>query len=285
MINKTCSPTLCGGLPSRHSIFRIGFIQHPRVSVSIAFTLFCLALSVSSASSQVRPKRAGAKPEERSQSVVDKTTAGTAKTDSRNNARQAVGNPLVRKTAMIYSPPTKDQGATNSVLVNDIIIISRASDEATTPVGLPTAVPRAAAGVASIPSIWPVTGPLTDGFGVRGNPFGGSSSEFHKGQDISAPRGTPVRATADGYVVIAGWKRGYGWVVYINHDNGVSTRYGHLSRIDVMEGQTIKQGEQLGLVGTTGRSTGPHLHYEVRINDQPINPIPYLRSSPSPIVK
>jgi murein DD-endopeptidase MepM/ murein hydrolase activator NlpD len=77
-------------------------------------------------------------------------------------------------------------------------------------------------------------------------------------------------------VAIAGWQKGYGWVVYIDHGNGISTRYGHLSRIDVAVGQMLKQGEQLGLVGSTGRSTGPHLHYEVRINGQPTSPLQYL---------
>jgi murein DD-endopeptidase MepM/ murein hydrolase activator NlpD len=117
--------------------------------------------------------------------------------------------------------------------------------------------------------------------GVRSNPFGGSSLEYHKGQDIAAPIGTPVIATADGTVVIAGWLRGYGWVVYIDHGNGISTRYGHLSRIDVTVGQSIKRGEQLGLVGSTGRSTGPHLHYEVRINGQPVSPLLYLPPLPA----
>jgi murein DD-endopeptidase MepM/ murein hydrolase activator NlpD len=85
-------------------------------------------------------------------------------------------------------------------------------------------------------------------------------------------------ATADGTVVSAGWKMGYGLVVYIYHGNGISTRYGHLSRIDVAEGQVIKQGEQLGLVGSTGRSTAPHLHYEVRVDNYPMNPRSYLPS-------
>jgi murein DD-endopeptidase MepM/ murein hydrolase activator NlpD len=113
---------------------------------------------------------------------------------------------------------------------------------------------------------------------MRNDPFGGPSVEFHKGQDISAPTGTPVNATADGVVVIAGWVKGYGNGIYIDHGNGISTRYGHLSRIDVVVGQPIKQGQHLGLVGSTGRSTGPHLHYEVRINGQAINPLTYLPS-------
>jgi murein DD-endopeptidase MepM/ murein hydrolase activator NlpD len=111
---------------------------------------------------------------------------------------------------------------------------------------------------------------------MRNNPFGGSSVEYHKGQDISAPTGTPINATADGVVTIARWVKGYGNGIYIDHGNGITTRYGHLSRIDVVEGQTVKRGQHLGLVGSTGRSTGPHLHYEVRIDGQPMSPLLYL---------
>ena len=127
-----------------------------------------------------------------------------------------------------------------------------------------------------IPSIWPVEGESTDGFGVRGNPFGGGGAEFHPGQDIAAPHGTPVAAAADGVVVKADWQNGYGQTVVIDHGNGLTTRYGHLSKIEVAAGQEIKRGDELGLVGSTGRSTGPHLHYEVRIGEVPVSPLHYL---------
>ena len=129
---------------------------------------------------------------------------------------------------------------------------------------------------ARVPSIWPVEGESTDGFGVRGNPFGGGGAEFHPGQDIAAPRGTPVLAPADGRVVEAGWKNGYGQTVVLDHGNGLTTRYAHLSRIGVTAEQELKRGDQLGQVGSTGRSTGPHLHYEVRIGELPISPRHYL---------
>lgn len=129
---------------------------------------------------------------------------------------------------------------------------------------------------ARVPSIWPVEGESTDSFGVRGNPFGGGGSEFHPGKDIAAPRGTPVFAPADGRVVEAGWKNGYGQTVVIDHGNGLTTRYGHLSRIEVAAGQELRRGEQLGQVGSTGRSTGPHLHYEVRVGELPVSPERYL---------
>jgi murein DD-endopeptidase MepM/ murein hydrolase activator NlpD len=180
---------------------------------------------------------------------------------------------LVRKTALIYSPRTERQAEVRPTLTNDFVIISEASEA---PPTRRFSAPKASTASASIPSIWPVMGALRSGVGVRSNPFGGSSLEYHKGQDISAPTGTPVSATADGVVVIARWVKGYGNGIYIDHGNGISTRYGHLSRIDVVEGQTVKRGEHLGLVGSTGRSTGPHLHYEVRINGQPTSPLPYL---------
>jgi len=126
------------------------------------------------------------------------------------------------------------------------------------------------------PSLWPVSGKLESGLGGRRNPFGGRGFEYHEGQDIDAAYGTPVQVTASGRVIIAGRQRGYGNVVYVDHGNGLSTRYGHLSEIDVTVGQTVTRGQTIGFVGSTGRSTGPHLHYEVRINNQPVDPRQYL---------
>ncbi len=128
-----------------------------------------------------------------------------------------------------------------------------------------------------MPSSWPVNGRLMAGFGVRMDPFSGGESEMHTGVDIGAPQGTPVHATADGIVIHAGWNGGYGRCVIIDHGNGFQTWYAHLSRMDVIEGQEIRQGETLGAVGTTGRSTGAHLHYEVRIHNTPVNPYRFLQ--------
>lgn len=129
------------------------------------------------------------------------------------------------------------------------------------------------------PSVWPVEGRLESGFGGRRNPFGGGSYEFHSGQDIDAAWGTPVIAGASGKVAFVGWQHGYGQLVVIDHGGGLTTRYGHLSAIAAAVGQVITRGEFLGRVGSTGRSTGPHLHYEVRINDEPVNPLQYLLTS------
>lgn len=133
----------------------------------------------------------------------------------------------------------------------------------------------------TLPSLWPVLGRLTGGFGDRRNPFRRRTSEFHSGQDIAAPKGTPVSVTADGTVVFAGSKKGYGLVVIVDHGNNISTRYGHLSLIETTVGASIKRGEQIGLVGSTGRSTGSHLHYEVRVDQVPVNPLVYVPTSPA----
>ncbi len=129
------------------------------------------------------------------------------------------------------------------------------------------------------PTVWPVEGKLEGGFGGRRNPFGGGSYEFHSGQDIEAPMGAPIVSGASGTVSFVGWQNGYGQLVVIDHGGGLTTRYGHLSSIGVSLSQKIQRGEFIGNVGSTGRSTGPHLHYEVRINDQPVNPLQYLLTS------
>jgi murein DD-endopeptidase MepM/ murein hydrolase activator NlpD len=128
----------------------------------------------------------------------------------------------------------------------------------------------------------PVRKPLDDielmsGFGVRMDPFTGSPA-MHTGLDLQGESGDPVRATADGTVTTAGWGGGYGRVVDIDHGNGLTTRYGHLSAIDVRVGQSVKAGQIVGKVGSTGRSTGPHLHYETRLRKQPIDPQKFLRA-------
>jgi len=129
------------------------------------------------------------------------------------------------------------------------------------------------------PSMWPVVGKLESGFGGRRNPFGGRGYEFHTGQDIDAQTGDPVVAGARGTVAFAGVQNGYGNLVVIDHGGGLTSRYGHLSHIDVTQGQTVERGQFIGKVGSTGRSTGPHLHYEIRINDEPVDPLQYLLTS------
>jgi murein DD-endopeptidase MepM/ murein hydrolase activator NlpD len=132
--------------------------------------------------------------------------------------------------------------------------------------------------IADAPSLWPVEGVVTSSFGERQDPFNGEGA-FHAGLDISAPSGTVVRATGDGLVDSAAVTNGYGREVIIDHGHGVRTVYGHLSGMIVLAGQQVLRGQIIGYVGRTGRSTGPHLHYEVRINNTPVNPHKYLRST------
>ena len=127
-----------------------------------------------------------------------------------------------------------------------------------------------------IPSIWPIDGRLMGGFGSRSDPFSGEGA-YHTGVDISAPTGTPVHAAADGRVEFSGFYHGYGRVVILSHGGNYETYYAHLSAANVTEGQEIRRGEALGAVGSTGRSTGPHLHYEVRVAGNPVNPYRFLQ--------
>ncbi len=129
--------------------------------------------------------------------------------------------------------------------------------------------------LSSTPSVAPVRGILTDGFGGRSDPFTGEAGQ-HNAVDISSAVGQPVRAPADGIVVKAEWANGYGNVIYISHGYGYSTRYGHLSSFAIRPGSRVKRGDVIGYVGSTGRSTGPHLHYEVRVNNNPVNPLEYI---------
>jgi murein DD-endopeptidase MepM/ murein hydrolase activator NlpD len=132
--------------------------------------------------------------------------------------------------------------------------------------------------LASTPSIIPVKGYPSDRFGSRDDPFTGGE-DFHPGIDISAPKGTKVVAAADGLVVFAGRRLGYGKLVSLEHKFGLSTRYGHLDRYTVKAGQRLKKGDIIGYVGSTGRATGTHLHYEVRLRNQPLNPLRFFQDS------
>ena len=150
--------------------------------------------------------------------------------------------------------------------------------------GLPTAltmsdsVGSSLAELASAPSLWPIQGPITSSFGEREDPFNGEGA-FHKGVDISAPKGTPIRASADGVVESAAMENGYGRQVLLDHGHGMKTLYAHMSGFTVTQGQTVVRGQVIGYVGSSGRSTGCHLHYEVQIHGTPVNPHKYLRTT------
>lgn len=130
--------------------------------------------------------------------------------------------------------------------------------------------------IRSSPTIWPLNGRIGSHYGRRLDPFTGDADR-HFGVDISAPTGTPIKATADGVVMVSRRQSEYGNLVVLKHPNGFSTRYGHLSAFKVRENDTVRKGDIIGYVGMTGRATAPHLHYEVRVNEAPVNPKPYLR--------
>ncbi len=132
--------------------------------------------------------------------------------------------------------------------------------------------------LAAAPTLWPVMGRISGSFGERIDPFSGEGA-FHRGVDISAEYGTRIIAPADGIVRFADFMNGYGRAVMIDHGNGVSTLYGHMSGFAVTPGQYVRRGDAVGYVGQSGRSTGPHLHYEVRLFNTPVNPSRYLRFS------
>jgi len=137
----------------------------------------------------------------------------------------------------------------------------------------------------NLPMIWAHLGKINNEFGFRRNPFGGRTYEFHAGMDIDGEKGDTVIAPGNGTIIKAGWEGGYGNLIEIDHGNGLTTRYGHLSKVEVKIGDSVQRGQLIGLVGSTGRSTGPHLHYELRLNDKAINPRRFLPPEPIDINK
>lgn len=155
-------------------------------------------------------------------------------------------------------------------LLRDVLhLIERKLDEAR------PGVERREALAAATPSIWPVSGWLSSAYGARTDPFNGGR-DFHSGLDISADSGQPVRATADGVVAAARQNGNFGKLVVLDHGFSIGTRYGHLSRFAVIEGQRVRRGDVIGYVGSTGRSTSPHVHYELTLNGRPVNPLRLL---------
>lgn len=134
---------------------------------------------------------------------------------------------------------------------------------------------RATRVLAALPSRWPVRGPVNSGFGGRSSPWS-AKSEFHSGLDIGAPVGTQVKAPAPGVVVFAGTHPEYGQTLIVDHGNDTKSLYGHLSRLGVGVNHTVHRGDVIALTGNTGRSSGPHLHYEIQVQGQPVNPTTYL---------
>jgi len=192
---------------------------------------------------------------------------------------------MVAATAFILVAPAS-AGSLNQMLKGDRIETTPASAEAQGDSRFHTMFMSwkkldgmSAQGAIAVPSAKPVNmATYTSGYGVRSDPFRGSAA-MHAGIDLAGPTGTAVYATADGVVQRAEWSGGYGNLVEIDHGKGLQTRFGHLSRILVHDGQRVQRGDLIALMGSTGRSTGSHLHYEVRIDGRAVNPIPFLQSA------
>jgi murein DD-endopeptidase MepM/ murein hydrolase activator NlpD len=146
--------------------------------------------------------------------------------------------------------------------------------------GLHLLSPQSFKDSAYTPSIWPVMGHITDSFGERLDPFSGEGA-FHTGVDVASDYGAPVHATADGVVTYADTHAGYGRLVVVDHGFGITTWYAHLSAFSAVVGARVKRGEVVGYTGISGRTTGPHVHYEVRMNNAPVNPWRYMKSGPA----
>jgi murein DD-endopeptidase MepM/ murein hydrolase activator NlpD len=172
-------------------------------------------------------------------------------------------------TGVDPDPPSRDPDVTLHALSRSLSDLAARSQRIETFYADQTAV------LSHTPSVWPVRGYFSSGFGSRLDPFTGGK-DFHPGIDVSAPRGTNALATADGVVLAVGRRGAYGLAIIIDHGYGIITRYGHLEGLNVRAGQRVRRGDVIGFVGSTGRSNAPHLHYEVWLDDKPQNPIHYI---------
>jgi murein DD-endopeptidase MepM/ murein hydrolase activator NlpD len=217
----------------------------------------------------------------------EKLQSSVKDTNDRMNSLQS----LATEVAMTYGfmrfpvspftmnevPRSLDSGFEQSVA--QFNFLERNASMAALPAGnLKLLSSAALADLTATPSLWPVIGHLTGTFGERMDPFSGEGA-FHTGVDISSQYGDSVRVSADGIVIEADERAGYGRLVVVDHGFGVTTYYGHLSSFNVLVGQQLRRGDTIGNVGVSGRSTGPHVHYEVRINGAPVNPMRYLRQA------
>lgn len=199
---------------------------------------------------------------------------------SRQTSQQTQNNQTVEPKMISY----EDTGSTQDYLINSggpftSYLLTESEDEAKA-LELELRRIETTSGQEFIPRMWAHLGKINNEFGYRRNPFGGGGYEFHSGMDIDGERGDSVIAPANGVVIKAEWQGGYGNMIEINHGNGLTTRYGHLAKIEIQAGDMVQRGQLIGFIGSTGRSTGPHLHYELRLNDKSINPRRFLPPEP-----
>lgn len=188
-----------------------------------------------------------------------------------------------RRSIDYSRPQSPDEFALNSGGPSDYTLVATNSTGEEKEIELRLAAIESKSSPEFLPTIWAHLGKINNEFGFRRNPFGGRSYEFHSGMDIDGDSGDMVVAPANGTIISAGWQGGYGRMIEIDHGNGLTTRYGHLSKLDVKEGDVVQRGQLIALVGSTGRSTGPHLHYELRVDKKPINPRRFLPPEPSKV--
>ena len=190
--------------------------------------------------------------------------------------KERLPSPVDRINNYVALSRNETEVAISTTAASGSVTFGRATDLVGTPLYLKTE-PRPLSGLrGSLPLGLPVAArSLTSDFGMRAHPLLGGFRP-HLGVDLAAPAGSPIKAMSDGLVSWSGWRGGYGLFVALDHGNGVQTRYGHMSRINVMSGQQVHRGDTIGYVGSTGLSTGPHLHYEMRVNGQAVNPRPLL---------
>lgn len=183
----------------------------------------------------------------------------------------------LRNSPFGFTEPTRaTEGSFDHTLAEFTFLQKNATTVALASSGL-RLIPQPGLGeTAFTPTLWPVIGPITGHFGERLDPFSGEGA-FHTGVDISCQYGDSVHAAGDGVVIEAAEHTGYGRVVILDHGFGLTSWYGHLASYTVQQGVHVKRGDVIGYVGVSGRTTGPHVHYEVRINDAPVNPMRYLR--------
>lgn len=222
---------------------------------------------------------------ERTRTIKKRVAAETAVVRARTEEQHAVAQALISQQQQLAEARSVKRESLASVKVNERQFRGEAQALAAESAALAAKIRAAEArsggaassagtGVSAQGLIWPVQGPITSPFGPRCLSNGDCS--FHPGIDIGVPTGTPIHAAASGTVIVAGWLGGYGNLVAIDHGNGLSTLYGHQSQIAVSAGQSVSQGEVIGYSGCTGYCFGPHLHFEVRVNGTPVDPMRYL---------
>ena len=210
----------------------------------------------------------------RTAALLHDRAAEARRTAHLEESREPLAEPTMQAVSLVAGAPFMSDDAARAL--GDLAWVDGQLVAAADSLGVLTALLRQRSeDVAAAPSLWPVRGVVTSTFGSRLSPYG-DGREMHPGIDIQAPYGRPVAAGGSGEVIYAGRDPGYGRLVVVDHGGDLETLYGHLSKIFVREGQRVSRGQQLGAVGASGRATGAHLHYEVRVNDEPVNPSRYL---------